>query len=76
MFFITLAFLALLSLDAVFHLVLLGCVLALVVVFAQWIIGKLGLPPNIAQIVVVIVGVCALLIFLRALLPVLGVGGL
>jgi len=64
-----------LTLDGIFHLVLLGCVLALVVVFAQWVIGKLGLPPNIAQIVVVIIGVCALVIFLRALLPVLGVTG-
>ena len=57
------------------NLVIEAIVLVLVVVFAQWVIGKLGLPANIAQVVVVLIGVLALVVFLRALLPVLGFSG-
>jgi hypothetical protein len=61
--------------SGILSLVVWAVLLVLVVVFAQWVIGRLGLPANIAQIVVVLIGVLALVLFLRKLLPVLGFGG-
>jgi hypothetical protein len=64
--------LALLSGSAILSVVIYGIVLVLVVLFAQWVIWQLGLPSRIAQVVVVLIGVLALAVFLRVLLPVLG----
>lgn len=68
--------LALASGSALVSLAIWVIVLVLIVVGSQWVIGKLGLPANIAQIVVVLIGVLALVLFLQRLFPVLGFHGL
>jgi hypothetical protein len=67
-------FLALASSGAIMNVIILGLFLALLVVLARDVIGLFGLPPNVVQIVVVIIGILALMILLRALLPLLGFG--
>jgi hypothetical protein len=65
----------LISFNAIFELVILACVLVLFVLFARWLLSLLTLPPNVAQVVLVIVSILVLVVFLRQALPILGYNG-
>lgn len=61
--------------EAVIVLLIQLCLLALVVYLALWVLEKIGLhlPAQVIQILWVIVGLVAVLLILRVILPFLGI---